>query len=192
MEIDSKIDLRHVQISTGNILLRPWILKNDLDDYFAMASNPQVANAAGFKAHDCLEQAKSYLRKTQTQKENLAIYHKSDNRVVGYIGACNFKIVKNSNNHWVNSFEIYYALHPSYWGQGIAVMAAKSFINFAFDNLDINIITCSHFAKNAQSKRVIEKCGFSYSHKKLIYAPQLNKHFESLCYILNKADNPTP
>ena len=40
--------------------------------------------------------------------------------------------------------------------------AVKEVIRYCFDTLHWDWVTCAHFISNRQSRRVIEKCGFTY------------------------------
>ena len=58
--------------------------------------------------------------------------------------------------------ELGYWLGRAYWGHGLMTEAARALINRAFEELNVKELWCSHFVSNAQSRRVIEKCGFRY------------------------------
>ena len=40
--------------------------------------------------------------------------------------------------------------------------AVKAVINYCFSVLRFDFLTCGHFLHNNRSRRVIEKCGFTY------------------------------
>lgn len=58
--------------------------------------------------------------------------------------------------------EIGYVLSKSYWGQGLMPEAVKAVIDWLFHEVRLDFIIVGHFDRNAQSKRVVEKCGFQY------------------------------
>lgn len=58
--------------------------------------------------------------------------------------------------------EIGYVLSKAYWGQGLMPEAVKAVIDWLFHEVRIDFIIVGHFDRNAQSKRVVEKCGFQY------------------------------
>ena len=53
-------------------------------------------------------------------------------------------------------------LSKAYWGQGLMPEAVKAVINWLFSEEKLDFIIVGHFDRNAQSRRVIEKCGFQY------------------------------
>lgn len=59
--------------------------------------------------------------------------------------------------------ELGYVLSEKYWGRGIMPEAAEAVLRFAFEELGLSKVTVGHFPFNMQSKRVIEKLGFSYT-----------------------------
>ncbi|MCL2376760.1 MAG: GNAT family N-acetyltransferase [Defluviitaleaceae bacterium] len=180
-----RIDVRTIQIPTPRLLLRPW-MDSDLEDFFAYASIPAVGEMAGWKAHESLGAALSFLRSDWFRRECLAIYHLADKRVIGSFGMHDSWAAQDKRYNHLASIDLGFVLHPSYWGHVIAPEAAQAVIAFAFAHMDVDIITCNHFDTNTQSKRVIEKCGFTFDHEKTIHAPQLSKHFNQMHYILTK------
>ena len=54
-----------------------------------------------------------------------------------------------------------YALGENHWGQGFATEAAIAVLHFAFDQMGCPVVSAYHFPKNAKSKRVIKKLGFT-------------------------------
>jgi putative acetyltransferase len=55
-----------------------------------------------------------------------------------------------------------YVLAQPYWGRGLMTEAAKRVIAFAFEEMNLEVLSVIHYPFNARSKRVIEKCGFVY------------------------------
>lgn len=60
--------------------------------------------------------------------------------------------------------EIGYWLGYDYWGQGIMTEIVKELIRFGFEDIGLNTIWCGYFEGNEGSKRVQDKCGFTYHH----------------------------
>ncbi len=68
--------------------------------------------------------------------------------------------------------EIGYGLGSAYWGHGYATEAVRRFLTYLFDEKGLHTVTASFFAGNDASRRVMEKCGMTYSHtneKELTY-----------------------
>ena len=60
--------------------------------------------------------------------------------------------------------EIGYSLSRKYWNKGYMTEACKAFIDYLFD-IGYSKIVIEADVRNLGSNRVIEKCGFSFTHK---------------------------
>lgn len=57
--------------------------------------------------------------------------------------------------------EIYYKLHPDFWGQGYATEVAKELVRFGFDELKLHKVEAGVATENIRSVRVLEKIGMT-------------------------------
>lgn len=60
--------------------------------------------------------------------------------------------------------ELGFHLRPKFWGQGMAVEAAKTVIAYGFETIRAKGLSAGHHPENTVSKKVIERLGFKYSH----------------------------
>jgi [ribosomal protein S5]-alanine N-acetyltransferase len=60
--------------------------------------------------------------------------------------------------------ELGFHLRLNYWGQGLALEAAKAAIDFAFSVIGAKGVSAGHHPENLNSKKVLEKLGFQYTH----------------------------
>jgi len=60
--------------------------------------------------------------------------------------------------------ELGFHLRPKYWGMGLAVEAARAVIRYAFETLGARGLAVGHHPGNANSKKVMAKLGFRYTH----------------------------
>lgn len=60
--------------------------------------------------------------------------------------------------------ELGFHLRPRYWGKGLAVEAGREAITFGFQTLGAKGISAGHHPGNVNSKKVMEKLGFRYTH----------------------------
>ena len=60
--------------------------------------------------------------------------------------------------------EIGYWIGWPFWGQGLIPEATKEIIRHAFVDLNLETLWCGYFEGNDKSRRVQEKCGFTYHH----------------------------
>ncbi len=190
--MDLCIDVSKIIIETERLLLRAFT-ESDLTDLYAYASVPGVGEMAGWSHHESMETSERILRSFIDKKEVFAVYHKADQKVIGSLGL---------HNSWANEDERYknlilkeigYVLSKDYWGQGLMPEVVGAVIEYGFNNLGIEAFTCGHFTENNQSRRVIEKCGFTFVKQSEYNAKQLNRKFEDKKYILlstPKQSNP--
>ncbi len=144
-------------LSTERLLLRRF-REEDLADFYAYASRPEVGPAAGWKPHDNLEESRAILAEFIAGEEVWAIVWKETGRVIGSVGL-------HGDSHRSSSPEVRmlgYVLSPDYWGRGLMTEAARRMISHAFEELGAQILSVQHFSFNRRSRRVIEKCGFHY------------------------------
>ena len=64
-------------------------------------------------------------------------------------------------NFKFKSAEIWYKLHPDYWGKGIGTEAAMALINFGFSTLNLHRIEAGCAVQNIASARILEKVGMT-------------------------------
>jgi RimJ/RimL family protein N-acetyltransferase len=66
--------------------------------------------------------------------------------------------------------ELGFHLRPKFWGQGLAMEAARAVIPFAFETIGAKGLSAGHHQGNVNSKKVLERLGFRYSHDELFEA----------------------
>ncbi|HEY8389980.1 MAG TPA: GNAT family protein [Clostridia bacterium] len=185
--MDFKIDVSNTTIETKRLLLRPFE-KSDLNDLFTYASVPGVGEMAGWGHHDSIETSQNILDMFIEEKEVFALYHKVDSKVIGSLGLHQSWTENDDKYKDLKVKEIGYVLSKDYWGQGLMPEAVNAVLAYCFNDLDLEAVTCSHFVYNNQSRRVIEKCGFTYVKKNVFFAKQLKKEIEDVNYILFKEE----
>ncbi len=58
--------------------------------------------------------------------------------------------------------ELGYWIGVPFWGRGLIPEAVRALTDHAFEELGCDVLRCAHFDGNNQSRRVMEKCGFTY------------------------------
>ncbi len=181
------IDLSQIYLDTPRLLLRPW-WESDLEDFYAYASVPGVGEMAGWPHHESLDDTRRVLSMFMEEKNVWAIVLKEENRVIGSLGL--HRSWANEEKHYPRDriLEIGYVLSKDHWGKGLMPEAVKRVLRFCFDQLYLDAVTVGHFTDNSQSRRVIEKCGFTLC-QKAQYASQYDlPPQEEMQYILWRED----
>ena len=175
---------KNVKLETERLILRSW-KETDLNDFNEYASVPGVGEMAGWPAHESIEVSKGILDSWLSGESfQLAIVYKENGKVIGSIGlhkswADDMEEYKN-----LKTKEVGYVLSKDYWGKGLMVEAVKEIIRFVFDDFGLDALTVGYFSHNTQSKRVIEKCGFTFVKEMQKESKQLNKVFDGYDYIV--------
>ncbi len=171
-----------MRIETERLVLRPW-REDDAADLYRFASDPEVGPAAGWAPHrdvaDSLNVLKTILMKDQTW----AITIKPSDEPVGSVG-----VFPGGQAEQRGEYEIGYWVARPFWGRGIAPEAVKALLSLYF-SFGAERIWCAHADFNARSRRVIEKCGFSYRFS-APWTSSLGDVRNSLYYALEAEDFP--
>jgi RimJ/RimL family protein N-acetyltransferase len=80
--------------------------------------------------------------------------------------------------------ELGFHLRPKFWGRGLAPEAATAVINYAFETIGAKALSAGHHPDNANSKKVLTRLGFQYTHDELFPALGSNIPY----YLLGRPD----
>ena len=117
--------------------------------------------------------------------ETYAVVLKETGETVDSVGIMTARSEIHSAKMASSDCEIGYWIGEPYWGQGLIPEAVSELIRYAFEDLQMTTIWCGYFDGNEKSKRVQEKCGFTYSHTKynkpvLLLNDSRTEHFTKL------------
>lgn len=148
------------KLETERLILRPLEL-SDVDDMFAMDSNPNVHLYLGNIPLKTKEESLGYLKNIQNQyKENgigrFAMIKKDSNEFIGW---CGLKFITEEENNHSHFYEIGYRLKEEFWEKGYAYEAAKAWYEYAFNVLKVDTLYASAHIHNKGSRRILEKIG---------------------------------
>ena len=148
-------------IETERLILRPW-RETDAASLFEYAKDPRVGPAAGWLPHTSVENSREIIRTVLSAPETYAVCLKEDNTAIGSIG---LMVGQQSNMALpANACELGYWIGAPFWGRGLIPEAARTLLRRAFVDLQMDTVWCGYFDGNDKSKRVQEKCGFTYHH----------------------------
>jgi len=133
---------------------------------------------AGAKVHESIDESLACIRAFIQSQEVWAIVLKENNRPIGWIG------LYNTNRH-DKCKEMEFIMSEKYQNRGYATEAAKRVLRYAFEELDIMVVAVCHYPHNLKSKRVIEKCGFTYEGTLRKYSKNLS---DSVRYSMTKEE----
>lgn len=154
------IDVTNIRIETPRLILRSW-QETDLEDFYEYARVDGVGQMAGWMPHRSPEESRAILESFIRNRKVFALELKENGKVIGSLGLENPNPVPEEAQTRQGR-EIGYVLSRDYWGRGLMPEAVQAVIDYAFTKLNYDWLTCAHFRRNSQSRRVIEKCGFSF------------------------------
>ncbi len=160
-------------LETERTILRPFA-DSDAQDVYAYARDPRVGPIAGWKPHESVEESRQIIRTVFSAPDVFAVVDRTTGHVIGSAGF----VGRGHGDGEGPSDEIGYALGPDYWGKGIMPEVVERLIDYGFREMGLHEIWCTHYEENLRSRRVIEKCGFSY-----VFTERLSDQFV--------ADRPT-
>ncbi|MBR3972877.1 MAG: GNAT family N-acetyltransferase [Oscillospiraceae bacterium] len=152
------VDITDICIETERLIIRPW-RESDLVDLYEYASVDGVGQMAGWAPHKSIEVSRMILDMFIREKKTFALELKEHNKVIGSLGLEELRPDPVANGY---GREIGYVLSKDYWGRGLMPEAVNAVIEYCFNVLKYDYLTCSHFLRNDRSRRVIEKTGFEY------------------------------
>ncbi len=144
-----------MRIETERLVLRPW-REDDAAALYRFASDPEVGPSAGWAPHRDEADSLNVLRTILMNERTWAITVKPSDEGVGSIG-----IFPGQDPRQNGEYEIGYWIAKPFWGRGYVPEAVRALLSLYFA-FGAGRIWCSHFPGNDKSRRVIEKCGFSY------------------------------
>lgn len=150
-----------MQLETERLFLRPW-QDSDAEDLYLYASHPDVGPIAGWPVHTSVENSLAIIKTVLAKPEIYAVVLKQTGHAVGSVG---LMIGKESDIDIPETEgEIGYWIGVPFWGQGLIPEAVRELIRHSFEDLHLEKLWCGYFDGNSKSKRVQEKCGFTYHH----------------------------
>jgi len=158
------------------------IKNSDLADFYDYSHQDGVGESAGWRHHQNIEEARKVLAAMVTSGRVLAIKHIVDNKMIGHISINN-----DSENNRSDTKELGFVLNRDYHNQGIMTEAVIAVIDYLF-TIDIQYIYACCFQDNTASKKVIEKCGFSFDREGTYYSYPVGAEFPSYEYVYTKTD----
>ena len=183
--MDALVDITGVILETERLILRPW-QQSDLQDFYDYASVDGVGQMAGWLPHQSLETSQQILDGFIARKKTFALVEKMSGKVIGSLG-----LESTLNNDLPEEWEIKmgreigYVLSKEYWGQGLMPEAVAAAIAYLFEKVKVDFILCGHWEQNMQSRRVIEKSGFTYLNNR-IFTTRWGEERDSRMYILTR------
>lgn len=157
-------------ILTPRLLLRPWF-ESDAPILYEYAKDPEVGPAAGWQVHTDVENSRQIIRDILSAPETYAVVLRENARPVGSVGIA---LCGNDKRFPPTEAEVGCWIGRPLWGQGLIPEAIEALLDRCFLQLNCTAVWYSWFDFNDKSRRVAEKCGFTYHHTEDIEPNPLN------------------
>jgi RimJ/RimL family protein N-acetyltransferase len=130
------------EIETSRLHLRQFSM-DDLNDLFAIRSDPEVMRFIGEGQPHSLDQVRDALENVlsvwkQHGFGRWAVVHKANKKMIGW---CGLAFLEKTDE-----IEIGYGIAKEYWGRGLTTEAAAASIKYGFEELKLNRIVAVHQA----------------------------------------------
>ena len=142
-----------------DFILRPW-RREDVEDVLRYANNEKIARKLRniFPYPYIRTDAESFVNSCLEADETCQMFRaiEAEGRAVGSIALC------RGGDVYVRTAELGYWLAEDCWGQGIMTQAVRQICQEGFEQWDDLVrIYAEPYARNAPSRRVLEKAGFA-------------------------------
>ena len=181
MQNETGDEAKMTQLETKRLLLRPFT-EGDTADLYEYAKDPKVGLPAGWPPHKSLEESREIIRTVFSAPNTFAVVDRASGKVIGsagYTGKTRAEFPQKND-------ELGYALSPVFWGRGLMPEAVSELLRYAFEELGLAAVWCSHYADNPQSQRVIEKSGFSFQMEETVVDGPTGQEKPTKFYVLTR------
>ena len=156
-------------LETERLWLRPFTL-DDLPTLIEQRSDPEVNKYLGGtemqNAEKLTERMKFYIDCFEKYGFGTgAVIWKETSEMIGSSGL--------QPLDWTTEIEVGYTLIKKFWRRGIALEAAKAWLDFGFNVKKLTRIVAVAYPENTGSRRVMEKLGMTYE--------KTETHYGALC-----------
>lgn len=162
-------------MQTERIELRNFRIQ-DIDDVFAYCSQDGVGENAGWAKHQSVDESRRILRKWIANENMLAIVYRPTLQVIGHVG-----IYPDSEEGRNDTRELGFALNRQFQRQGIMTEAVKLVLS-SLSAAGVKYVWACCFQHNIPSKKLIEKCGFSFMQEGVFHSETLGREYPSYEY----------
>ena len=146
------------RLTTGRLLLRAFE-PEDLQSLYAYCSEPDTGIHADKKPHESIEESRQLLNQLMQEDLTWAICDKVSGK---NIGAVWLRKDHRRRRDKSRCRVLGYLLDKGWWGQGLMTEAVSCVVDYAFKNLQLELISTYRFSYNHRSGRVMDKTGFVY------------------------------
>lgn len=158
------MDVENIKLQSDRLIIRP-LSYDDLEDFYKISQNKNVAYMSGFKATEDIEEAKVDLDLYMEKKNVLGLTMQGK-----LVGLVNFHEVDAITNILIPdelrgdlALVVGFLLDESLWSQGIMSEALSEIFSYLKDETPYERLYASHFMDNQRSMAILVKFNFEPS-----------------------------
>ena len=149
------------ELETERLILRKVKVEDAPNAYTNWCSNENVAKYTLWEKHKNIEETKNLFKIWEEEYSDLKTFRwivelKDSHDLIGTIDVPSKKFID------YGALEIGYCYSEKYWNKGYATEATKAVIAYGFEKINFHKVQICVRPSNLPSKKVIEKCGFTY------------------------------
>jgi RimJ/RimL family protein N-acetyltransferase len=154
----------NLQFETSRLLLRPLEL-SDTFDLFELNKNPEVHKYLWQTPETKIDESIKVIEYVKRQYVDnkigrFATVLKDSGEFIGWTG------IKFVNDHIENGntnfYDYGYRLNEKFWNKGYATEATKFWLEYGFQDMNIQNLNAYTHSENGASNHVLQKCGFHF------------------------------
>jgi RimJ/RimL family protein N-acetyltransferase len=155
-------------LETERLILRKFI-ENDVEAIFRLRNDAEMMRFIR-EPQKTKAESEQWLNMLSSLWESeqigfCAVIEKTSNKVIGWCGL--WKLIETSE------IEVGYAIDKAFWKKGFASEAAKAFLDYGFEVLNLETIAAVARPENIASRRVMEKLGMQFDYIGKFYGSDL-------------------
>ncbi|MGN0907459.1 MAG: GNAT family N-acetyltransferase [Bullifex sp.] len=173
-------------MESERLILRHWT-ESDAHALYEIARDPLVGPPCGWPVHESVDDSLKVIKTILTgnpEEDTYAIIRKTDKAVMGNVSLHRDTLRKNDR-----IMALGYYLGTPYRHMGYMHEACMRMIEYGFEELGLDAVSVEHFSFNQESRKVIEKLGFTHTGHIQHYGTSPDgKEIDLMIYILEKDD----
>ncbi len=168
---------------TDRLTLRPFV-QGDLADLYEYSKSPNVGKSAGLKPHEDIRESANVLRRFIDNDSVWAVVKIPEGKVIGAVQLC-----ADDKRQNIKARTFGCVMSEDYWGLGLGVEALKAVVRYAFEELDLDIVSTYCCTFNERSRRMINRCGFVLEGTlRMVGKTYDGEQYDEECYSMTRTD----
>lgn len=169
------VDIKSSRLRYSNLT------ESEIFDLFSLLQDKEITIPLGYYPSNSINEFKSKMHRYINSDNCVGI--RLDNNLIGYFHINDY-ITSDQEFVDLKKIGIAFVIGKQFQNKGYATEAVRTLTQYLLNEYDVCFADC--FSDNTQSKRVIEKSGFTFLEKYTMYFDEIKANKECLSYYLKK------